>query len=189
MEWLTGLGLLIGIISSLIAGLIAELFSKAQKKSLEQSREVFKKTQQEYRNKIVHDLATNIEDTQTRDLILKEFIVHLESSATNEIAELQKDSIQKEVEDRTSTLKERLESIEKRFPEESTLDKIASVNDAILGTKVEEIQKSIEMLESKLITKWDVAKIVFTIIGSLGALVGLTITIIKFASNLGITSP
>lgn len=113
----------------------------------------------------------------------------MESSATNEIEELQKDSIQKEVEDRASILKERLESIEKRFPEESTLEKIASVNDAILGTKVEEIQKSTEMLESKLITKWDVAKIVFTITGSLGALVGLTITIIKFASDLGITSP
>lgn len=50
MEWSSDLGLLIGVISSLLAGLIAARFSKAQKKSLEQSREVFKKTQQEYRN-------------------------------------------------------------------------------------------------------------------------------------------
>ncbi|MCK4501225.1 hypothetical protein KAU11_12060 [Candidatus Babeliales bacterium] len=188
MDWISVLAIIIGIIGSLIGGLVAQRLSKLQRKSLTQSRNAWKKAQQELRNKMVHDLAMNIEDRQTKDLILKEFIVHLESSASNDIAVAQQDSIKREVEDRTTVLKERLENIEKKFPEESTLEKVASVNDAILGTKIEELQRSIERIESKLFSKWDIAKIVFTIIGSLGALVGLTITVIKFVA-IGITSP
>jgi len=138
---------------------------------------------------MVHDLAMSVEDRQTRDLILREFIVHLESSTANEVTALQQDSIKREVEERTAALRKRLDSIERKFPEESTLEKIASVNDAILGTKIEELQRSIERIESKLLSKWDVAKIVFTIIASLGALVGLTITVIMFVTKAGITSP
>lgn len=178
MDLILIIGFIIGIIGSLAGGIVTNRLSKSQKKSLSEAR----KTQKEVRNKMVHDLAMTIEDNQTRDLILKEFIVHLESSATNERALFQQDSIKREVENRTSALKERLEGIEKRFPSESTLEKIASVNDAILGTKIEELQKAIDRIESKLISKWDVAKIVFIIIGSLGALVGLVIAVIKFTT-------
>ena len=183
MDWLSIVGLLIAIITSLIGGLVAQRFSKLQRKSVAEAEEYLRKAQQEVRNKLVHDLAMSIDDRQVRDLILKEFIVYLESSAAGEISEFQQAKIKREVEDRTEVLKERLEKIEKRFPEENTLEKLASVNDAILGTKVEELQKSIERLDSKLLSKWDVAKIVFTIIGALGALVGLTITIIKFITK------
>jgi uncharacterized membrane protein YeaQ/YmgE (transglycosylase-associated protein family) len=184
MEWISLLGIIIGIIGSLIGGLVAQRLSKLQKKSLTQASEALRNAQNEVRNKMVHDLAMSIEDRQIRDLILKEFIVHLESSAANAIAAFQQDNIKREVEERTAALKERLESIERKFPEESTLEKIATVNDAILGTKIEELQRSLERIENKLLSKWDVAMIVFTIIGSLGALVGLTITVIQFLAKL-----
>lgn len=40
-------------------------------------------------------------------------------------------------------------------------------------------------MDDNILTKWDVAMIVFTIIGALGALVGLTLGIINFATRGG----
>ena len=183
MDWLWVLAALIGVIVSLFGSLLAKRFADRQKESVINARNYLRNAQQEVRNKLVHDLAMSIEDRQTRELILKEFIVHLESSAPTQIAAAQQEEIKKQVEERTEVLKQRLETIEKRFPKESTLEKIASVNDAILGTKVEELQRAIERIESKLLTKWDVAKIVFTIVGALGALIGVALAIIKYATG------
>jgi hypothetical protein len=84
-------------------------------------------------------------------------------------------------------LNERLRAIEDRFPDSNLIDKLSSVNDAIMATKLEELQRSFERLEKRLdaekVSKWDVATIVFTILGSLGAIVGLIFGIIKFVQG------
>ena len=173
MDWF-----LVATIVSLIAGLVSERLSRSSKRTLNQFRETLRQEQREIRNKMVHNILVSSDDVDELDFVLQEFGV----SAPNEIADSEQYGFEKEMEDRTSALKERLENIEKRFPAESTLEKIASVNDAILGTRLEELQKSVERIESKLFSKWDVAKIVFLIIGSLGALVGLTFTTIEFVT-------
>ena len=76
MELFSLLGLLIAIITSFFGRFIADRRSILQKQALIQSREALKKAQQEVRNKMVHDLAMNIEDRQARDLILKGFIIN-----------------------------------------------------------------------------------------------------------------
>jgi hypothetical protein len=71
-------------------------------------------------------------------------------------------------------LEHRIRGIEERFPSASTIDKVASVNDAILATKLEALQKEVDQLRSSLdqvraqaVGKWTVAAI------SAGMIVGL----------------
>jgi len=84
------------------------------------------------------------------------------------------------MEEKTATLNERIEKIEERFPSSATLDKVASVNDAILATTVEELAKSIKRIEDKMINQWDVAKVVFQIITILIVIAGLDFTVITY---------
>jgi flagellar biosynthesis/type III secretory pathway chaperone len=83
-------------------------------------------------------------------------------------------------EETVDTLHKRLERVEQRFPEEATLEKIASINDAILATKIEQLEKSLELLDSRMITKWDVATIVFAVIGAIGVIAGAIFTVANF---------
>jgi hypothetical protein len=92
---------------------------------------------------------------------------------------LTKNEIEDEVNKKFDELKKRIEEVEKRFPKESTLEKIASVNDAILATNVETLSESLKRIEDKLLTKWDIAKITFQILGGLGILIGIIFGIIN----------
>jgi len=99
---------------------------------------------------------------------------------TNLSVPLTKSDIEGEVNKKFDELKKRLEEIENRFPKEATLEKIASVNYAILGTSIEALSGSVKRIEEKLLTKWDVAKIVFQILGVLSFLLGIIFAIIKY---------
>lgn len=91
-----------------------------------------------------------------------------------------KEEIEEEVQSEVTVLQERLERIEQRFPEESTVEKISSINDAILATRVEQLQRSLDNLESRLITKWDVVTVVFVVLGAVGVVAGAIFTIANF---------
>jgi hypothetical protein len=95
-------------------------------------------------------------------------------------AQASADDVKREAQNVITSFQERLERMEQRFPEEATVDKIASINDAILGTKVEQLQKSLEQLESRMLTKWDVATIVFTVITAIGGLAVLVFVVANF---------
>lgn len=90
--------------------------------------------------------------------------------------------INQEIERRTRALDQRIQVIEDRFPSDATIEKISSVNDAILATNLESLTRSVSKLEEKLLSKWDVAVIVFEIIAALGGLTALIITIISVMS-------
>jgi hypothetical protein len=77
------------------------------------------------------------------------------------------------VERRVSAFRERLDRIEVRFPAEATLEKVASVNDAILATRLEALQEDLRETKAKMLSKWDVATIVFAVVAAVGATVGL----------------
>ena len=91
-----------------------------------------------------------------------------------------KDEIEQEIKNKTEFLEHRIRDIENRFPNEATIEKVASVNDAILSTNLEALSETLKKIEDKLLSKWDVAKIVFQIIAALGGLLGLSLAIIKF---------
>ncbi len=54
------------------------------------------------------------------------------------------------------------------------------MNDAILATKVEQLQKSIEQLDSRILTKWDVATIVFAVMAAIGVVAGVIFAVANF---------
>lgn len=89
------------------------------------------------------------------------------------------DEIDKHVEQLIGSFQDRIDAIEKRFPKTTTVEKIASVNDAILATKIEDLIVRIEKIEEKQLSKWDVATIVFAVLAALGTIVALIAAIIK----------
>lgn len=90
------------------------------------------------------------------------------------------ESLKTEVQELKEAFQARLERIEQRFPEEATLEKIASINDAILATKIEQVEKSLEELSNRMLSKWDVAAIVFAVIAAVGGVAGAIIAVANF---------
>lgn len=86
-------------------------------------------------------------------------------------------TVKDEVERAVASFQMRVEKIEERFPDATEIDKIASINDAVLATKIETIQRQIEKIEKRLdddlVTKWQVALIVFAILSAVGGVVAL----------------
>ena len=87
--------------------------------------------------------------------------------------------IEAEVNSRIEEINKKIETIEARLPKKATLDKLASVNDAILATQIEALTESVNDLKKNMLTKWDVAKVVFAIIGALGVISGIIIGILN----------
>jgi len=82
------------------------------------------------------------------------------------------------VDDKTDAIKKRLDVIESRFPNESAIDKIASVNDAVLATKIEALNESIKAMREKMITRWDLVVVVFEILGAIVIIVAIIVAIL-----------
>lgn len=92
---------------------------------------------------------------------------------------LSREQARTEVEDKMTEVRGRLEAIEKRFPDDATIDKIASINDALFAQRIEQLSTRIEKLEEKLLTKWDVALIVSIVAAGIFAVVGATYAVLK----------
>lgn len=92
---------------------------------------------------------------------------------------LSREQARTEVEDKMTEVRGRLEAIEKRFPDDATIDKIASINDALFAQRIEQLSTRIEKLEEKLLTKWDVALIVSVVVAGIFAVVGATYAVLK----------
>lgn len=72
-----------------------------------------------------------------------------------------------------SLLEARLEAIEDRLPDTESIDKIASVNDAILATKLEEVDRTLTRLEQNQMTTGRVFGLISAFLGVLFALAAL----------------
>lgn len=92
---------------------------------------------------------------------------------------LSREQARTEVEDKMTEVRGRLEAIEKRFPDDAIIDKIASINDALFAQRIEQLSTRIEKLEEKLLTKWDVALIVSVVAAGIFAVVGATYAVLK----------
>jgi hypothetical protein len=95
-------------------------------------------------------------------------------------ARFSKEAVPREVDRMVKAVEDRLARVERRFPEESTIDKIASVNDAILATKVEQLEKAVKEIEPRLLARWDVAIVTLAIVSAITGLAGLIFTVANF---------
>lgn len=175
---------LVSAIASLLAGFYSYISSKRKKKIEEENRnkiyhkflELWNKNyslqildKDNIKNELIYFIEPKSYDAKSWRYVLS----HLSSGKTE-------NEIENQVKEKIEEIKNRVKDIEKRFPKDSTLEKISSVNDAILATQIEGLTELIRKLEDKILTKWDVAKIVFAIITILGMLVGLVFAIIEY---------
>jgi len=177
-------GMLVGILSSLLGRYIKRKKEKeAQQRELSIGKyfesslsKYFEPFLSKYKDLIPSSplkISEYIRPTYERTL--RNIIAHSPTSSTET-------EVENEVKEKFGEIDIRLKEIEKKFPKESTLEKIASVNDAILATNIETLSESIKRIEDKLLTKWDVVRITFQILGGLGILIGIIFAIIKFVS-------
>ena len=171
-----------GAIGSLIASFLFDNVSKrlreAQKRRKEAIEEAYKKSLSKY----IENYSQQHHSNKTENLLRTLLDAGSTSSASSPISGtfMTRQEIQGKIDESIVTLNERIENIEKRFPEQDTVDKIASVNEAVLGTKIDNLTLTIQKLEEKLLSRWDVVKIVFQIIAALSALIGIILALATF---------
>lgn len=176
-------------ISSIIAALIAVFanhLAKKKKTADEDLKHLYTTTFNEFIDGGISNFIPPKIDAKTREFYEtlfrslsnktipeRNFIVHAPTYPS-------KEQIEERVKEQLSEIKKRIESIEKRFPKDSKLEKLASVNDAILATNIENLSETVQRIEKKLLSKWDVAKIVFQILAALGVIVAIIFGVLQY---------
>ncbi|SRR6266487_5246478 len=170
------------LLTALIGGAGALLTGVLAARQRRQTRAQEKELERLYEELVRRRLRQRIEHLTGNAPTVENYLIELSSPpVTGAGAPPSQEETRREVEGAVKAVQERLERIEQRFPEEATLDKIASINDAILATKIERLEKSIENLESRLLTKWDVATIVFAVLAAVGGIAGAIFAVANFA--------
>jgi hypothetical protein len=176
---------IVGIVAGVISGIavfILRRFERKIKKNEQEEAQKRRKLINAYFTSNYDDLLSKYVDlfqNDTNKISLYEFKTSSVNDWTNLLLgysfkfPLNQKDIEKIVKEKTEDLNKRLAAIEERFPKASTIDKVASVNDAILATKIETLAESMRLLREQMLTKWDVAKIVFTILGALGVITAI----------------
>ena len=175
---------IIGVVSSLVAA----LGSYTWKQFLNNQAREFKDKEKEKITEIgldlgiiniKHKISDNVEPVRAE--ITNELINQIEKDILEKIPSsgLSKNEIRVEIEERIEAFHKRLENIESRFPEKDSIDKIASINDALFAERIEQLQKKIETIEKSNLTKWDVALVVSMVVAGIFAIVGATYAVLS----------
>ncbi len=182
---------LLGVLFALV-GIIFSLYLDNRKKILEDSEMFTLNKINTAQVDLLEDLLSDLPEIAKQKYI--NYLVHSQKAdgSFSEIGKINSSiinlpEIEKQVEERVLPLKKRIEEIERRFPNESTIEKIASVNEAVLATRLDSLTESIRKNEGKLLTKWDVTVIVLKIIGALGVITGIVFGIINYFITKGAT--
>jgi len=182
------IGGFISVLFGLVLSYISARYAKLRKQALESRAKEAKSELSEAQKALIERVAVTLKDlpaasrqnylqyllySQRQDGSFPEPPIIISGTAS-------KEEIDREVKDRTRVLEQRIQEIESRLPPDATIEKLASVNDAMLAANLELLAKSVKRLEDKILSKWDVAKVTFEIIAALGGLVILALAIIKF---------
>jgi hypothetical protein len=175
---------LFGVVTAVI-GLLVNKFSSSRKLAQEENRRAAQKAVANAQFGLVMDLLADIPE-QAKQRYINYLLVSQRSDGSFPeppiviSPSLNVPEIEKQVEERVLPLKQRLEEIERRFPHESTIEKIASVNEAVLAARLDSLTESLKRIEDKMLTKWDVTVVVLEIIAVLAALTGVVAGIINY---------
>lgn len=89
------------------------------------------------------------------------------------------EQVQEEVKAQLTEVHGRIKEIENRFPDKSTLEKIASINDGLLSERIDQLAKQVDRLEKERLSRWDVLTVVGYIIGGIILISGATYGVLK----------
>ena len=173
-----------GMVASYISSYLADKERKKIEKETEQYKALYKKSFSTYFEQLKKDHPKIQLGENWNELIEEYYASSISNSSAVEY--LAEDEIQKIVEEKVNHLNGRIEEIEQRFPSQDTVEKISSVNDAILATQIENLTEKVNALEKSKISKWDVAIVVFQIIAALGVIFGIIFGFVSlFAKTAG----
>jgi hypothetical protein len=178
----------LGVVASLIAVFISSRLKHDFSSKIQEQREKLLRIIEEPEMDIKVSGISNVVFHSFEGLNKEDLRENIESSILDKLKDnpgWSKDEIRAEINSELNAFEDRLRQIEERFPEKSAVDKIASINDAIFAERLEAITKRLENIESKSLSKWDVAIIVSTIIGSIFTVVGATYGVIAFIQSTG----
>ncbi|QTJ32035.1 hypothetical protein [Xanthomonas citri] len=167
-----------GVVASLLAAVGSRLAKRSSERHLANLQEDARRKLAEILANAYQGRAAASPGRQVSSQLLKEVEQGvIEGFSVRE--GLSREQVGKEVENRTEELRKRLESIENRFPDDSTIDKVASINDALFAQRIEQLAARIGKIEDKILTKWDVALIVSIIAAGIFSVVGATYAVLK----------
>jgi hypothetical protein len=118
------------------------------------------------------------------EILARSKIQNISEDSHNKIVEIQtagsefsdkqsEDSVEKQL----NELRRKIEQISTTAQNDTVNERVAFSNDVILAAYIQDLRGSLNRLESKILNRWDVAIIVFTIMGALSGLIMLALRI------------
>lgn len=141
---------------------------------------IYTKKEEELLNQYLEERLEDVKNQEYRDFIIMYFNLLKNQKLSYYPLPQDKEEIEAEANKDFNELKKRIEKIEKKFPKDTELNKIASINDEIFATRIKELSEAVKRIEENQLTKWDVAIILFKILGALGALIAIGAVILKY---------
>lgn len=173
-DWNTVVGAivvpLVALVLTAVAQFISDRVRRGQRGEIAELDEALKKTTEDYLDKF--EITFTDADSPVARYWMPQWTPIRDQSARDEAA-------LRENAELVERLQNRLDAIEERLPEASTIDKITSVNDAIMATKIEALEKEISRLEASRLSRWDVVVVVFAILTAVGGIVAIIVPIIQ----------
>lgn len=77
----------------------------------------------------------------------------------------------------------RLERVERRLPDPNDVDKVASVNEALLSKGLEDLRQVVAKLDERTLSKWDVATTVFAIFTAMGIVIAAIVGVAQMLNS------
>ena len=175
--------ILLGVISIILSVYVQRL-SLQEKRIKEEKVKVAKKVISEAQVNLIDKALADLPDEPKQRYLNYLLLSQRDDGSFPEglitISTFDSSEMSSKVENEIAPLKARLEKIENRFPKESTIEKIASVNDAVMATQIEHLIEEVKKLDEKILTKWDVAVVVFEIMAVIGVVGGIIIGVIQY---------
>ena len=174
---------LISMLVSILSGILFNHFSKRQKEVKRKIDEAIENSsnyatiQWQTSSPPLFPGTSNVSDSLTRTL--RERLEDQVQSQIQTSPRLTPEVVYDEVQSQFDEVSERLTKIEERFPDEKSIDKVASINDALLSERIDQLSKQVSNLEQKILTRWDVALTVSKIFTGIIFVVGATYSFLK----------
>jgi hypothetical protein len=86
-------------------------------------------------------------------------------------------------------LEKRISAVEALFPPSSEIDKYATVNDALLDSGLSHLRARVIAIEAQMLTRWEIAIVVFSILAALSVLTGAVFGIAAYVKPNDLPTP
>lgn len=116
-------------------------------------------------------------DEWLKDHLVKE--IHQSIIARESGMRAPEDQIAGRINERIKAIRERVDEIESRYPEEDSLERMVSVNEALLSERIDQISIQVQAFENKVLSRWDVALIVSTVLTGVLSIAGGTYAVLS----------